>query len=805
MAAIPGCELDDFRAIDAPGHRRERRSRAALMVLAAMLGVMATPWVWAANITRGGEAAELTVTSGGGHSVRVTLKPVGMELPPSPLLLTLDIKDPTIRLRTIEGPVRARVGMLEVEVSPSPLAVLVKGTAGREVQKLVFDEQTGNVSFNVGDAPVLGMGEGGQQPGRGSGPMGVQFDRRGKLDVMRPGWGSGTLGSRNPVALLVGTDGWGLFVVSPWVQVDLRDPARGVFIPTNDVRPTAGVDNPATRGSAAAAATRAATTPAPVPAESQGFDVFVFDASEPRNMMKDLRDLTGAAAMPPKWALGYMQSHRELRDANMTSEELILNVVDTFREKKIPVDSVLYLGTGFTPTGWNTPQPSFEFNPKVFTNDPKEVIKKLHEKNVKVVVHMRDLSARDMPNIVGNIPPLPGETVDQNHILPYWKRHVPLIEAGVDAFWPDEGDRFSIYERMTRVKMYYQGHLMTTPDVRPWTLNRNGVIGMARWGAWLWSGDTQSRWDTLRDQIWIGLNTGLSVTPYWGSDTGGFYTTRELTGELYARWFQFSAFCGSFRSHGRIWRLRLPWGWGLNDMGFLEGQRESPAQEEMNNPAIEPVTKKYAELRYQLMPYTYTLCREAYDTGMPLMRALWLHYPDDKQARGLSQEYLWGRDMLIAPVHEKGAASRDVYLPAGTWYDWWDNSRHNGGATVTRKVDLATMPIYVRAGSIIPFDPVRQYMAQKVDEPTTLRIYSGASGEFTMYEDDGISQGYLRNKGTWTKLSWDDGAKKLTITAAPPAGVINESSAPREFRVELLPARTIKTVGYNGRQAEVSF
>jgi alpha-glucosidase/alpha-D-xyloside xylohydrolase len=770
------------------------RSHSVPFALPVLLGVaIAAPGVRAGDITRGGKPAELTVTSGG-HSVRVTLKPVDMELPPSPSLLQLEIKDPAIRLRTIEKPVKARVGALDVEVTPAPLAVLVKSATGREIQKLVFDEKTGRVSFDVGDAPVLGLGEGGQQPGKGGGAQGVQFDRRGRLDVMRPGWGSGTLGSRNPVAVLFGTDGWGLFVASPWVQVDLRDKATGVFIPTNDVRPTAGVDKADMGGGGKLP-----------PAEARGIDLFVFDAGEPADMMKDLRDLTGVPAMPPKWALGYMQSHRELRDAKLTPEELILDVVDTFREKQFPVDSVVYLGTGFTPTGWNKPQPSFEFNPKVFVSDPKEVLNKLHDKNVKVVVHMRDLSAKEMPHLVGNIPPGPGEDLDENHILPYWKRHEPLIKSGVDAFWPDEGDRFSIYERMTRVKMYYQGHLMTTPDVRPWTLNRNGVIGMARWGAWLWSGDTQSRWDTLRDQIWIGLNTGLSITPYWGSDTGGFYTTSELTGELYARWFQFSAFTGSFRSHGRIWRLRTPWGWGLGEMGFLEGQKDVPAQGEMNNPAIEPVAKKYAELRYRLMPYTYTLAREAYDTGMPLMRALWLHYPNDKQARGQSQQYLWGRNMLIAPVYEKGATSRDVYLPADTWYDWWDNSRHNGGKTVTREVDLATMPIYVRAGSIIPIDPVRQYTAQPVTEPTTLKVYSGVNGEFTMYEDDGNSQKYLRNKGTWTKLSWNDGAKKLTISAAPPTGAANESAAPRQFKIELLPAGTVKTVTYNGRQAEVEF
>jgi alpha-glucosidase (family GH31 glycosyl hydrolase) len=769
--------------------------RSCTVALTLLVATSAVSLAWSADLSRGGQPAHLTVVSSGAHGVRITLSPFGLALPPSPSLLQLEIKNPELSLRTIEKPVQARVGALYVEITAAPLTVRVKNVAGREVQKLVFDDKTGNVSFNVGDGPVLGLGEGGQQPGKGTGPLGIQFDRRGRLDVMRPGWGSGTLGSRNPVAVLVGTAGWGLFVASPWVQVDLRDSATGVFIPTNNVAPTAGVDKVAQPAGGAKQ----------WPATAQPFDVFAFDAAEPAHLMKDLRDLTGAPALPPKWALGYMQSHRELRDANMTPEQLILDVVDTFRKKQIPVDAVVYLGTGFTPTGWNKPQPSFEFNPAVFKSDPKEVLQKLHDKNVKVVVHMRDVSAREMPHLVGNIPPGPDEKLDQNHILPYWKRHEPLVQEGVDAFWPDEGDRFSIYERMTRVQMYYQGHLLTTPNVRPWTLNRNGVIGMAKWGAWMWSGDTASRWNTLRDQIWIGLNTGLSITPYWGSDTGGFYTTSELTGELYARWFQFSAFNGSFRSHGRIWRLRTPWGWGLDDMGFLEGQKDLPPKKELSNPAIEPIAKKYAELRYQLMPYTYTLAREAYDTGMPLMRALWLHYPSDKEAVSQSQEYLWGRDMLIAPVYEKGVTTRKLYLPAGTWYDWWDNSRQNGGTTVTRTVDLATMPIYVRAGSIIPLDPVRQYMAQPVTEPTTLKIYSGASGEFTMYDDDGNSQNYLQNKGTWTKLSWDDGAKKLTISANPPAGVTNESTAAREFKVLLLPAGTVKTVKYDGRRTEVGF
>lgn len=758
----------------------------------------------AAELARVGVPAELTVTESGAHSVRITLMPDGGTLPPNQSLVDRELSEPVLRLRSVDEPVERQVGTLKVQVSAEPLTVRVSNAEGRVLQELVFNSETGNVSFNVGNAPVLGLGEGGQQPGRGRGYQGPQFDRRGRLDNMRPGWGSGTLGSRNPIALLVGTDGWGLWVASPWVQVDLRDEETGHFMPTDEVEPTAGVAAEFRPANQSRNNEEQPESSIPIAAR-QPFDVFVFDATNPQDMMRDLRDLSGVPAMPPKWALGYMQSHRELRDDEMSPQELLLSVPETFREKQIPVDSLVYLGTGFTPTGWNTPQPSFEFNPEVFEDDPADVISKLKDYNVKVVAHMRDLRPEDMPNIRGNIPPLPGEELDSSHMFPYWQQHEPLIEAGIDAFWPDEGDRFSIYERMTRVQMYYQGHLYTTPHVRPWTLNRNGIIGMARWGAWMWSGDTHSRWETLRDQIWIGLNTGLSITPYWGSDTGGFYTTSELNGELYARWFQFSAFCGSFRSHGRIWRTRTPWGWGLDDMGFLEGQRDPPLQSEMNNPAIEPICRMYANLRYRLLPYTYTICREATDTGMPLMRAMWLHYPDDETARSIPNQYLWGRDIMVAPICEEAQRERDVYLPEGQWYDYWTDELHDGEQTVTRRINLSTMPLYVRAGAIVPFDPVRQYMAQEVDELTTIKVYTGADGEFTMYADDGISQDYLDNRNTtWTRMAWDDDLQQFLMEPDPPQGVTNAVSD-RTFKVQLIPENAVKEVHYTGERVSVSF
>jgi alpha-glucosidase/alpha-D-xyloside xylohydrolase len=768
------------------------------------------------QIMHSGQPAQLDIRSAAEHSIRVTLAPLNYEgkLPFTPSLAAdRTPAAPVISLREISSPVEQTIGNLRVTVRARPLTVEVRNAAGHAVQKLVF-EDSGKVSFDIGGSPVLGMGEGGPENRSSWQTDSIEFDRRGRFHEMRPRWQSGAYGSRNPVPLVIGTAGWGLYVATPWVQVDLSDANRGTFIPWQRPEKSAAATRDSAPGDSAARDSVRRARRAYV-AQTQGrppasqptdvFDAFIFDASDPAAFMKDVSVISGPAVMPPKWALGYMQSHREVRDAKLSPEELILSEITTFRQKKIPLDAVIYLGTGFTPTGWNTEQPSFDFNPKVFTSDPKTVLDSMHAQNVKVVLHIVPWGRDKLPTLHGTIPPKPDELLDSGHIANYWQQHLGLVRTGVDAWWPDEGDWFDLYERVKRHQLYYQGPLSTTPNVRPWSLHRNGFLGVAQWGGWIWSGDTQSSWKTLEGQIAVGINHSLSLSPYWGSDILGFYTTEETSAELYARWFQFASFTPSFRAHGRIWRLRLPWGWGLSDMGYHEGQKVVPSQSEMNNPKIEPIFRKYDELRYQLIPYTYTLAREAHDTGMPLMRALWLHYPDDERARAAGDEYLWGRDMLIAPVYTKGAPSRDVYLPAGDWYDWWTHERQSGGRTVTRSVDLATMPIYVRAGAIIPVDPVRQYMAQKVDDPTTLEIFRGADGSFTLYDDDGTSLDYLKDRGTWTRMTWDDAAKRLTIEPAPPSGVANVDRTPRTFRVRTLPNGTTKTVQYDGSRIEVTF
>jgi alpha-glucosidase/alpha-D-xyloside xylohydrolase len=203
------------------------------------------------------------------------------------------------------------------------------------------------------------------------------------------------------------------------------------------------------------------------------------------------------------------------------------------------------------------------------------------------------------------------------------------------------------------------------------------------------------------------------------------------------------------------------------------------------------------------MPYTYTLAAEARESGMPLMRAMWLHYPRDEKLRGVGTQFLWGRDLLVAPVFKPGAESWDVRLPEGTWYDWWTGEKHAGGKVVSRKVDLETMPIYVRAGAIIPVDPVRQYVAEVVSQPTTIRVYTGADGHFRWYEDDGASQEYLDGKFAWTNLKWNAAAKRLTIERDTTAGTMQP--APRKLVVQLLLDGVIKELDYDGRRAEVRF
>ncbi|MGE5244174.1 MAG: glycoside hydrolase family 31 protein, partial [Betaproteobacteria bacterium] len=605
--------------------RRALLKRAALAGAAAIAGGPRAD-AQKAGLTIAGTPAELAVAAISRRTVRVTVTPrAGPTTRMSAddgSLVERAWPVPGLRVGAAGPARRLRAGDLVVDVRPDTLTLDV--TAGRRrVQSLRIDRDTGALVFTLGDGPVLGLGEGGPQ-----------FDRRGAADRARNGQGGYELrthGARVPVQWLVGTAGWAMFLHRPYCAFTLGD-AEGRADPID-----AG---------------------APLP-----LDVFVVSSDDGATLMREYAALTGLPEMPPRWAFGYQQSHRTL-----SSREEILAEARTFREKKLPCDTLIYLGTGFCPSGWNTDNGEFTFNEKVFP-DPAAMIRQFHDEHFKVVLHVV-LEGHRLTGTVADpctAPPLPsGRTADgrwpeDRQVSCYWPVHKPAFDLGVDGWWPDQGDGLDASSRLARNRMYWDGCREWRPDERPYALHRNGCAGMQRYASFLWSGDVYSTWETLKTHVPIAVNAGLSGLTYWGTDIGGFVPTKELTGELYVRWFQFGAFCPLFRAHGRTWKLRLPWGWNTGELGPDEvsnyaGGAANPDPSELHNAAVEPICRKYLELRYRLLPYLYSVVREGHVTGLPIVRALWLHHPDDPATAGRGDEYLWGRDILVAPVVERGAA-----------------------------------------------------------------------------------------------------------------------------------------------------
>jgi alpha-glucosidase (family GH31 glycosyl hydrolase) len=415
-------------------------------------------------------------------------------------------------------------GNLNVRINSKPLTCTISNGKNDVLQRLRIYPQTGAVSFITGDSPLLALGEGGRQ-----------FDRRGSIDEMRSGQGGyklATHGGRVPIPWIIGTSGWAMFFHQPYGTFDFTG-SESNFLPVAS-------DN------------------------ASPLDLFFIGAREPATIMAEYARITGKPEMPTLWSFGYQQSHRTL-----ASREEMLSEAKTFREKKLPCDALIYLGTGFCPSGWNTENGSFAWNSKVFP-DPRKMIEQLHQDNFHVVLHSVILtnklhgSARDACDLAN---------FDEEQASCYWDAHRRNFAMGVDGWWPDEGDPMDIASRLVRNRMYWEGPQIDRPNERPYALHRNGYAGMQRYAAFLWSGDVYSTWETLKTHLPIAINTGLSGIPYWGTDIGGFVPTKEFTAELYLRWFQFGAFCPLFRCHGRNWKLRLPWGWNTGDPGPMEISR----------------------------------------------------------------------------------------------------------------------------------------------------------------------------------------------------------------------------------------
>lgn len=703
-----------------------------------------------------GQKVEVTVTPVTARTVRISVLPldwsaVARPAPDDPAIVPRQWNAPLVKIRSIVPAVSSKAGALTVETRTDAEVQFRILEGSRAVQSLKVSTETGALSFALGSQPLFGLGQGG-----------IQYDRRGNKHLTTPGSVNLALnGMRVPVPWLISPEGWAIFVNRPKGEFDLTG-SEGVYSALKN------------------------ETPAPI-------DLFVSVAGEPAELMKEYAGLTGFPTLPPLWTLGYQQSHRTI-----LSREHVFEIANNLRSKKLPTDALIYLGTGWCPSGWNEWHGSFDFKKDIFPT-PEKDIKELKAMNFKVVLHVVGNPER----LYGSVRDAVVPADDMNHVAQYWKTHLGVLRLGIDGWWPDASERPEDGARLARIRMYWEGPQLEQPNVRPYALHRTGYAGMQRYGGWLWSGDVNSTWATLANHIPMGINTSMSGVPHWGHDIGGFYSTKEWTGELFVRWFQYGAFSPLFRSHGRPSQTHFPWGWNTGDFGTpeQEGAERDPARglpdiSELRNPLVEPIIRKYLELRYRMMPYIYSAARETHETGVPMMRALWLHYRNDPQSIARGDEYLWGRDILVAPVTEKAAAARQVYLPPGAWYDFWTAARIEGGREVTRPVDLETIPLYVRAGAIIPFGPVKQYTAEKVDAPLELVVYPGANGQFVLYEDDGVSFDFEKGRFTKIRCAWNDAARELSLELEKGTRLLE---GPRKIEVRLAPSKEKRAVVFDGK------
>lgn len=558
-------------------------------------------------------------------------------------------------------------------------------------------------------------------------------------------------------------------------------------------------------------------------------DYYIVVANSLRQVVSDATALLDRPPMPPRWALGYWQSTRHFdRPAEISA------LAGKLRSARIPCDGLIFLSTYGDAWGWNRGVGYLEWQPDLFPA-PAEAMRDLLAEGFQVMLH-------EYP-VVHSESPLYTDAQTRGYLLDdgyeqrpagqrpstnfhegqryidfsstdariwWWQAHDALRAMGVSAWWLDGGEGpalstqlsggrgealHNLYDRL-RQQAFAEGEEQDRPTTRPFLLCRSGAAGMQRFGAACWSGDINNTFATLEAQVALGLNTGLSGIPYWGTDIGGFFHPQPESAELFARWFQFGTFCPIFRAHGWVWREHLPW---------AHGER------------IEAICRTYAELRYRLLPYTYSLAWQAHRDGLPLMRPLVLNYPDDPETWELGNEYLWGDDLLVAPVTRQGATAWPVYLPRGQWHNFWDGDMVTGPCGVTVAAPLERLPLFVRGGAILPLAPLAQYDGERPWDAMTLLIYPDGSSQFDLYEDDGTSNAYRAGQAAITTITCVAVGGRVTVTIQPPRGdpalippartytLYIAGPIPREVMVNAhtMDARAATTIEHDGKAARV--
>jgi alpha-D-xyloside xylohydrolase len=580
------------------------------------------------------------------------------------------------------------------------------------------------------------------------------------------------------------------------------------------------------------------------------------------DITRGCHELTGRAPLPPKWAFGYAQS----KERYINAKEMV-DIVREYRRRKIPLDLIV-LDWKSWPAGNGWGQKSFD--PSRFP-DPKAFTRELHELGAKLMVSIWPIMTGDCPDqrellerglMLGNQSTY--DAFQEEARRCYWEQaNRGLFASGIDAWWcdctePFEADwsgavkpephaRLAINTDQSKryldpglINAYsllhsagiYEGQRRATPDKRVLNLTRSSYAGQHRYATITWSGDICATWETLRRSIPEGVNFCVTGEPYWTLDIGGFFinndpalwfwrgdydagcrglTDANATGpdpkdtgctdcgfwELYVRWLEYGVFLPMFRSHGtdaarEIWRF---------------GEAGTPFYDAI---------AKYIRLRYQLIPYIYSLAAQVTLNSYTLMRAVALDFPDDAATHDLTDQYLFGSALMVCPVTRPmyfqrnsepvrdAAKSREVYLPkGGRWYDFWTDKAYAGGQTINADAPLETIPIFVRAGAILPMSPVMQYVDEIPDAPYEIRIYRGAGGEFSLYEDAGDNYDYETGGCAIVKLTWNDDRGELVISGRQ--GSFATLVKSREYRLVFVSeqGRETRTARYTGQEIRV--
>ncbi len=500
--------------------------------------------------------------------------------------------------------------------------------------------------------------------------------------------------------------------------------------------------------------------------------------------MTAYRHLTGEAPLMPEWELGFWQCKERY-----ASQEELLGVATKLRDLKVPVDGIIQ-DWQYWPPGTNT-WGSHLFDPARYP-DPVAMFKELHQMHYHTLISVWakfDLGSKNSEelNAVGGMfpqvtryvsPPGQGQWYDPFATVgrqTYWKQmRDQLFDKGADGWWLDApepeingmafrsyqtpmGPGYTVYNAYPLMHSMgiYQGQRATTDKQRVVILTRSAYAGQQRNSAITWSGDITGTWQVLKNQIPAGLNFSLSGIPYWNTDTGGFFGSREtgnaspsspLYQEFFARWFQFSAFCPMFRVHGSY--------------GTRPGKEIWRFDEKTQG-----ILRNYLDLRYRLLPYLYSVAWDVTSDGGTFMRPLVMDFPKDPQVLDIGNQYLFGPAIMVTPVTSPGATNCPVYLPAGgaRWYDFWTGETSPAGQRVEAASPVETLPLFVRPGSIIPMGPFLQYSSEKPADPIELRIYRGADGKFTLYEDEGDTYNYEKGKYATIPISWNEARQTLQV------------------------------------------